>query len=72
MEAPGVFRGNPVMIVPYDGFTKPSTIKLFHIDVWIQIHDLPVGYVPMLKSLASKVGDWISSEGTPTDYEGIF
>ena len=72
MEAPGVFRGNPMMIVLYDGFTKHSAIELFHIDAWIQIHDLPVGYVPTLKSLASNVGDWISSEGTSTDYEGIF
>jgi hypothetical protein len=38
---PWSFRGNPVVIVPWDGFMKPSTIELFHIDIWIQIHDLP-------------------------------
>ncbi|KAM0823505.1 hypothetical protein ACQ4PT_070838 [Festuca glaucescens] len=41
---PWVFRGKSVMIAPYDGFTKPSRIKLRTILMWIQIHDLPDGY----------------------------
>uniref|UniRef100_A0ACD5VP47 Uncharacterized protein n=1 Tax=Avena sativa TaxID=4498 RepID=A0ACD5VP47_AVESA len=69
---PWSFRGNPVLIEEYDGFTKPSTIELFHLDIWIQIHDLPVGYAPMLKSLASKVGAFITSEGMSNDFEGNF
>jgi hypothetical protein len=69
---PWSFRGNPVVIVPCDGFTKPSSIELFHIDIWIQINDLPVGYAPMLKSLASKVGEFITAEGASNDLEGNF
>jgi hypothetical protein len=53
---PWNFRGNPMLIKAYDGFTKPSTIELYYFDTWIQIHDLSIGYAPMLKSLASKVG----------------
>lgn len=30
---PWNFRGNPVVIVPYDGFTKPSSIELNHIHI---------------------------------------
>jgi hypothetical protein len=69
---PWSLRGNPVVIVPCDGFTKPSSIELFHIDIWIQINDLPVGYAPMLKSLASKVGEFITAEGASNDLEGNF
>jgi hypothetical protein len=69
---PWTFRGNPVLIQSYDGFTKPSMIELFTVDIWIQIHDLPVGYAPMVKSLASKVGQFIASEGMSNDYTGNF
>ena len=30
---PWSFRGNMVVIEPYDGFTKPSEIELFHFDI---------------------------------------
>jgi hypothetical protein len=36
---------------------RPSSIQLFHFDTWIQIHDLPIGYAPMIKSLLSKLVD---------------
>ena len=28
------FRGNPVIIVPYDGYSKPTSIKLFKFEIW--------------------------------------
>jgi hypothetical protein len=49
---PGNFRGNPVLMEEYDGFTKPSSIELNFFDVWIQIHDVQIGFAPMVKSLA--------------------
>jgi hypothetical protein len=69
---PWNFRGNPVLIEEYDGFTKPSAIELFFFDIWIQIHDLPVGFAPMIKSLASKVAKFIASEGVSNDFEENF
>jgi hypothetical protein len=45
-RGPWNFRGNPILIEEYDGFTKPSEIELFFIDIWIQIHDHPVGFCP--------------------------
>jgi hypothetical protein len=69
---PWNFRGNLVLIEEYDGFTKPSEIELFFIDIWIQIHDLPVGFAPLIKSLASKIGKFIHSEGVSNDFEGNF
>jgi hypothetical protein len=69
---PWNFRGNPVLIEEYDGFTKPSEIELYFIDIWIQIHDLPIGFAPMIKSLASKVGKFLFSEGISNDFEGNF
>jgi hypothetical protein len=69
---PWNFRGSPVLIKEYDGFTKPSAVELHSFDIWIQIHDLPVGFAHMLKSLASKVGKFLVSEGMSNDFEGNF
>ncbi|KAM0922857.1 hypothetical protein ACQ4PT_005901 [Festuca glaucescens] len=69
---PWTFRGNPVLMAPYDGFTRPSTIELFELDIWIQIQDLPVGYDYMVKALTSKVGKFVSSEPMSSGYEGNF
>ncbi|KAM0930505.1 hypothetical protein ACQ4PT_000911 [Festuca glaucescens] len=68
-----VMEGGPwVFRAPYDGFTKPSTIKLDTLLVWIQIHDLPVGYKNMVKTLASKVSEFESAEPPSDDYAGNF
>jgi hypothetical protein len=69
---PWVFRGKSVLLAPYDGFTKPSTIDLNSLLMWIQIHDLPVGYKDLVKSLASKVGEFDTAEPHSTDYTGNF
>jgi hypothetical protein len=59
---PWVFRGKSVLIAPYNGYTKPSTIDLNTILMWIQIHDLPDGYKVLLKSLACKVREFVAME----------
>ncbi|KAK1660498.1 hypothetical protein QYE76_048657 [Lolium multiflorum] len=69
---PWVFRGKSVLIAPYDGFTKPSSIDLNTILMWIQIHDLPDGFKSMVKSLASKVGEYVTMEAPSSDYVGNF
>jgi hypothetical protein len=40
--------------------------------MWIQIHDLPDGYKGMVKTLAGKVGDFVSQEVPSTDFVGNF
>ncbi|KAE8777825.1 hypothetical protein D1007_49326 [Hordeum vulgare] len=62
---PWTFRGNPVLMAPYDGFTKPSTIDLNKLRIWAQIIDLPDGYEPLLKALAGKIGKFYSYAGYP-------
>ena len=39
---PWHFRGNPVIIVPYDGYSKPTSIELFKFEIWARIIDLPI------------------------------
>ena len=46
------YKGKAVVLAPYDGFTKPSEVNLDMLDIWVQIHDLPDGYFPMVKALA--------------------
>ncbi|KAM0825349.1 hypothetical protein ACQ4PT_069621 [Festuca glaucescens] len=69
---PWNFRNLPVCIEPYDGFTKPSLIKLNSIPVWIQIHDLPEAFRPMASNLASRVGKYEAKEGDSMDFFGNF
>ena len=69
---PWHFRGNAVLFAPYDGFTKPSMIELNTLDMWIQIHDLPIGYSSMIKALSSKVGKFVSLELPSNNFAGNF
>jgi hypothetical protein len=69
---PWTFRGHLVLLAVYDGFTKPSEIELNTFKMWIQIHDLPDGYKPMIDVLASKVGKVIAGEPTSGDFTGNF
>uniref|UniRef100_A0ACD6ABP0 Uncharacterized protein n=1 Tax=Avena sativa TaxID=4498 RepID=A0ACD6ABP0_AVESA len=69
---PWTFRDHPVLLEEYDGFTKSSEVELFTFKIWIQIHDLPDGYKPMLKVLAGKVGEVIHTEPTTGDFSGNF
>nr|XP_020169113.1 uncharacterized protein LOC109754603 [Aegilops tauschii subsp. strangulata] len=71
-EGPWNFRGDAVLLVPYDGITKPSTIKLETIDIWIQIHDVPDLYAHLVTPLAAKVGEVLFSEPPSHDFIGNF
>ena len=52
--------------------TKPSTIELKKIDIWLQIHDLPDGFFPKVKALSATVGEFIYAEPKSQDFEGNF
>lgn len=69
---PWAFRGQPVLLAPYDGFTKPSTIDLNTFKIWIQIHDLPDGFEKLMKPLAEKVGVFYAEDKDAGDYAGNF
>lgn len=40
-EGTWTFKGKVVVLAPYGDFTRPSTIALNKVDIWIQMHDLP-------------------------------
>ena len=71
-DGPWTFKGNAVVIEPYDGITRPSSIELNKIEMWIQIHDLPELFFGLIKSLAATVGDFIFAEPKSQDFEGNF
>lgn len=68
---PWSFRGDAVLMVSYDGFTKPSMIPFVSLEYLVQIHDLPDEFPCMVKALASKVGEFIVVE-TSYDSSGNF
>ncbi|XP_020179068.1 uncharacterized protein [Aegilops tauschii subsp. strangulata] len=69
---PWSFRGNPVLMAPYDGFTKPSSIDLCKFKIWMQIQDLPDGFEPLVQSLARTVGEFCSLDNRGRDVAGNF
>lgn len=71
-DGPWAFKGKTVVIEPYDGYTRPSSLKLDKIEIWIQIHDLPDLFFHLIKSLASTVGEFIYAEQKSHDFEGNF
>ncbi|KAE8784201.1 hypothetical protein D1007_42282 [Hordeum vulgare] len=66
------FRGNPVIITPYDGYSKPSTIELFTFEIWARIIDPPLAYHGKVKALASKLGEFVDVEPSSFDFEVNF
>src|SRR5437867_13123697 len=67
---PWNYKGNEVVIAPYDGYSKPTTIPLDTLEIWAQIHDFPDGFYPLLPSLAAKLGEFVFAEPQGQDYEG--
>lgn len=71
-EGPWEHKGKAVVLAHYDGFTRPSTIALNKIDIWMQIHDLPDGYFSKIKALSTMVGEFIYAEPKSPDFKGNF
>lgn len=71
-EGSWTLKGKAVVLAPYDGFTKPSSIVLNKVEIWAQIPDLPDGYFPLIKSLSPTVGEYIYSERESQDFESNF
>ena len=61
-----------MVLASYDGITKPPTIDLTKIDIWMQIHDLPDGFFSKIKALSATVGEFIFAEPKSHDFEGNF
>ena len=71
-EGPWNFRGNTVIITPYDGVTKPTEVNLDTLNIWIQIHDVPDLYAHLVTPLAAKVGEVLFTENITQDFAGNF
>ena len=71
-EGPWNFRGNAVVIMPYDSITKPTKVKVDTIDIWIQIHDVPDLYAHLVGPLAAKVEEVLFIETMTQDFAGNF
>ena len=71
-DGPWNFRGNAVVIEPYDGITKPTEVVLDTITIWFQIHDVPDLYAHLVGPMAKKVGEVMYAETGSNDFTGNF
>jgi hypothetical protein len=55
---PWSFKGDAIIIVPYDGLSKLSAVIIESIHLWIRLYDLPVEMMTnaFVKALGAKVG----------------
>ncbi|KAF8648423.1 hypothetical protein HU200_064809 [Digitaria exilis] len=55
---PWKFKGDALIVVRYDGFSRLSEVKIESIPLWIRIYDVPVGMMSttFMSAVASKVG----------------
>nr|XP_020155801.1 uncharacterized protein LOC109741133 [Aegilops tauschii subsp. strangulata] len=58
-EGPWLFRDQAVIMVEYDGFKNPDSIKLDKLAVWAQIHRLPDNFLiePAVRGMALRIGE---------------
>ena len=49
--------GKSVSIADCDVFSKPTSIVLNKLNIWIQIHDLPEGYRALVPFLVARLGN---------------
>ena len=61
-----------MLLAPYDGVSKPASIKLETIDIWIQIHEVPDLDAHLVTPLAAKVGEVLFTEQPSHDFVGNF
>ncbi|KAE8766341.1 hypothetical protein D1007_62441 [Hordeum vulgare] len=66
------FRGNRVIIAPYDGYFKPTSTELYKFEIWARIIDLPIANKGKVKTLTSKSGEFVDSELPSFDFKGNF
>ncbi|KAE8772817.1 hypothetical protein D1007_55121 [Hordeum vulgare] len=71
-EGSWALRGDVMVIVRYDGFMKPSSIKLDMLEISTQIHDFHDGYVSQIPSLVVKIGELVYAERASREFEGNF
>ena len=71
-DGPWNFRGNTVVLTPYDGIPKPTEVNLDTINIWIQIHDVPDLHAHLVGDLAARVGEVLFKEPLTEDFAGYF
>ena len=71
-DGPWPFLGDAVILKPYDGLAKLSTVQLDTIEIWVQIPDVPLLYAHLVPSLAQKVGEVLYAEPQSHDFVGNF
>ena len=62
-------KGDALIVVPYDGFTRPSEVVIDSIDLWVRFYDVPAFLMTanFAGILARKVSNKVFVVGGPTE-----
>ncbi|CAN6238025.1 unnamed protein product [Urochloa humidicola] len=60
-------KGDALIVVPYDGFTRPSEVVIDAVNVWVRFYDVPITLMTAAFSavLAKKVSSRVVDGGGP-------
>jgi hypothetical protein len=63
-------KGDALIVVPYDGFTRPSEITFDKINMWIRVYDVPEALMTtgFARSCGQQLGDVLEVNGAVRDY----
>ncbi|TVU38678.1 hypothetical protein EJB05_12062, partial [Eragrostis curvula] len=64
-------KGDALIVVPYDGWSKPSEVCIESISLWVRIHDMPPAMIrneALVKWLGEKLGRIIQVGGAVKNY----
>ncbi|CAN6372213.1 unnamed protein product [Urochloa humidicola] len=71
---PWIFKGDAVIVVPYDGLARLSEITIESIPLWVRIYDIPVAMMmrpSFLQALGAKVGRVMEIGEAARDFKRI-
>lgn len=69
---PWAFEQNMLVYNKVSDMKDPHTVKLEEVDIWVQVYDIPTGFLSenILKSVGSYIGKFIKSN--PSNFDGLW
>jgi hypothetical protein len=59
-------KGDALIVLHYDGFSRPSEIRVENIALWIRLYDLPLVMMkePVARMLGEQIGSFIKMDNS--------
>ena len=71
-EGPWMFEQHHLLFHRLEANAQPIKLSLFHLDLWAQVYDMPVGF--MSEKIARRIGDYVGTfvDSDIYNFDGVF